>query len=135
MIPAKLWVRPLSGALELEPEMKKLAIIAFGMLVLAGCGRNGERDLWIAARDYLADPKTQQAANVLVKTARAGATLVSCFVGAGSGIALAVEQESKTKGQYATGIVYSASSKICTALGGVPTGEVVASGNETIVVK
>ena len=86
-----------------------------------------------AARDFLADPKTQLAGSLLLAEAKAGATLISCFVGAGSSIALAVEQSGNTKGQYATGIVYSASSKVCSTLQGQATGSIKASGGETVV--
>lgn len=109
--------------------MKKLAIltVATAAPLLAGCAQ------MTAARDWLADPKTAAAANILIAQAKAGATLVSCFVGAGSSIALAVEQEANAKGQYATGIVYSASSKVCAALQGTATGTVKATGGEAVV--
>lgn len=108
--------------------MKKLVGLIGVMMTLSGCAAD-----IIKARDFLASPQTQVAAGVLVSAARAGATIVSCFVGAGSGIALAVEQQAATKGQYATGIIYAASSKVCTALQGQTTGTVIAAGGEAVV--
>ncbi len=107
--------------------MKRILIAALLLAPLAGCAQLN------AARDWLIDPKTQQAAQVLVSTAKAGATLVSCFVGAGSAIALSVEQQAGTQGQYATGIIYAASSKVCAALSGTASGTVTAQGGEAVV--
>lgn len=109
--------------------MNRIAVLAVLALplVAGGCAQLN------SARDWLVDPKTQQAASVLVSTAKAGATLVSCFVGSGSAIALAVEQQAGAKGQYATGIIYAASTKVCAALSGTADGTVTASGGEAVV--
>lgn len=104
-------------------------ILAIGALVLTltGCAQV------TAFRDFLVDAKTQQAAQVFVSTARAGAQLAACFVGAGSAIALSVEKQSGSQGQYTTGIVYASASAVCVALGGTVSGTVTAQGGETVV--
>jgi len=113
----------------------KRAIILFGaslaLAALGGCAQFQKSA--VQTRDFLSDPKTQQAAQVIVQTAKAGATLISCAVGAGSEIALAVEKAGKTAGQSTTGIVYTASSLICAKLQGQATGSIKANGGEPVV--
>jgi len=115
-------------------QMQKLlsagAALCVLALSLAGCNAGSKI---VAARDFLAEPKTQVAANLLIAQARAGATLISCFVGAGSSIALAVEQKYGAGGQTTTGIINASSSAVCAALRGSAQGSAVAQGGEPVV--
>ena len=105
--------------------MKKLAFAGALALALAssGCAQIN------AARDWVIDPKTQAAAQVF----GAGIKVVICGLASGASIALGVEKAGQTEGQYATGIVYTSSQLVCSALGGTAKGTAVTSGGETVV--
>ena len=103
--------------------MKRLLLLGVALAPLAGCAALD------SARDWLADPKTQAAASVV----GAGLKVVICGLAQGASIALAVEQSGQTKGQYATGIVYTSSSLVCAAVGGTPKGSTTTTGGETVV--
>lgn len=72
-------------------------------------------------RDWFADPKTQAAIVNVEHVAEA----IVCDISAGAKLALGVEALVAVDGAAvaATGLVYASSALVCSALGGVPTGQ------------
>ena len=103
--------------------MKKIAILAALALPLAGCAEIN------AARDWLIDPKTQVAAQVV----GAGLKVFICGLSQGAQIALAVEQAGQTKGQTVTGMILVGSTGVCGALGGVTQGTAITKAGDVVV--